>query len=84
MKVSSKESIPDFILPRLQEAIEIKLIKDRRRIGAVIDEINADIAALENIDHLLFIVYDRQIKDEVEFRHDLESAPNVQVVVVKH
>ena len=86
VKVSSKECIPDFILPRLQEAIEIKLIKDRRRIGAVIDEINADIAAYSKIyDHLLFLVYDLgQIKDEVEFRHDLESAPNVQVVVVKH
>ena len=86
VKISSKESIPDFILPRLQEAIEIKLIKERRRIGEAIDEINADIAAYSKIyDHLLFIVYDLgQIKDEVEFRHDLESAPNVQVVVVKH
>ena len=86
VKMSSKESVPDFILPRLEEAIEVKLVKDRRRISAVIDEINADIPAyLTRYRHLLFIVYDLgQIHNEVEFRHDLENAPNVQVIVVKH
>ena len=59
VKVSSKESVPDFILPRLEEAVEIKLVKDRRRIREVIDEINADIAAYSTkYLHLLFIVYD--------------------------
>ena len=86
VKMSSKESVPDFILPRLEEAIEIKLIKDRHRISAVIDEINADIPAyMTRYRHILFIVYDLgQIQDEVEFRHGLENPPNVQVIVVKH
>ena len=86
VKVSSKESVPDFILPRLEEAVEIKLVKDRRRIREVIDEINADIAAYSTkYLHLLFIVYDLgQIQDEVEFRHGLENDRNVQVIVVKH
>ena len=86
VKVSSKETIPDFVLPPLDEAVEVKLVKDRRRIGAVIDEINADIAAYsKTYVHLLFIVYDLgQIQDEIEFRHDLEINANVQVIVVKH
>ena len=86
VKLSAKESIPDFILPRLGEAVEIKLVKDRRRVSEVIDEINADIAAYRTkYRHLLFIVYDLgQIQDETEFRHGLENEPNVQVIVVKH
>ena len=86
VKVSSKESIPDFIFPKLDEAVEVKLVKDRRRVSEVIDEINADIAAYSTkYRHLLFIVYDLgQIPDEVEFRHGLENDPNVQVIVVKH
>ena len=86
VKLSSKESIPDFILPPFEEAIEVKLVKDRRRVSAVIDEINADIPAyLSKYRHLLFIVYDLgQIQDEAEFRYGLEHVPNVQVTVVKH
>ena len=86
VKMSSKESVPDFIFPRLEEALEVKLVKDRSRISAVIDEINADIPAyLTKYRHLLFIVYDLgQIQDEFEFRHGLENAPDVQVIVVKH
>ena len=86
VKLSSKESIPDFILPPFEEAIEVKLVKDRRRVSEVIDEINADIPAyLSKYRHLLFIVYDLgQIQDEAEFRYGLEHVPNVQVIVVKH
>ena len=86
VKMSSKESIPDFILSPFEEAIEVKLVKDRRRVSVVIDEINADIPAyLTKYRHLLFIVYDLgHIQDEAEFRHGLERAPNVQVIVVKH
>ena len=86
VKLSSKESIPDFILPPFEEAIEVKLVKDRRRVSEVGDEINADIPAyLSKYRHLLFIVYDLgQIQDEAEFRYGLEHVPNVQVIVVKH
>ena len=86
VKVSSKESIPDFILPPFEEAIEVKLVKGQYRESQVIDEINADILAyLTKYQHLLFIVYDLgEIQDEVEFRRGLEQEPNVQVIVVKH
>ena len=69
VKLSSKESIPDFILPPFEEAIEVKLVKDRRRVSEVIDEINADIPAyLSKYRHLLFIVYNLgQIQDEADF-----------------
>ena len=85
VKVSSKEAVPDFILHRLSLAIELKLIKSTSRIREVVDEINADVAAYsKRYRSLLFIVYDLgYIRDEIEFRHDLEVAGNVAVVVVK-
>lgn len=86
VKVSSKEAVPDFILHRLSLAIELKLTKSTGRIREVVDEINADIAAYsKRYRSLLFIVYDLgYIRDEIEFRHDLEVAGNVAVIVVKH
>ena len=85
VKVSSKEAVPDFILHRLPLAIELKLIKSTGRIREVVDEINADVAAYsKRYRSLLFIVYDLGcIRDEIEFRHDLEVAGNVAVVIVK-
>ena len=85
VKVSSKEAVPDFILHRLSLAIELKLIKSTGRIREVVDEINADVIAYsKRYRSLLFIVYDLgYIRDEIEFRHDLEVAGNVAVVIVK-
>lgn len=86
VKVSAKEVIPDFILPKLSLAIEVKLVKTASRVGEVIDEINADIAAYsKRYRSLLFIVYDLgHIRDEVEFKHDLEAPGNASVIIVKH
>ena len=86
VKVSAKEVIPDFILPRLSIGLEVKLIKTRERVGAAVDEINADIRAYaKKYKTLLFIVYDLgQIRDEVEFKQDLEDPGNVVIIVVKH
>jgi hypothetical protein len=85
VKVSAKEVIPDFILPRLSLAIEVKLVKVASRVREVIDEINADVAAYsKRYRTLLFIVYDLgHIRDEIEFKHDLEDPGNVSIVVVK-
>jgi hypothetical protein len=60
-------------------------LKSTGRIREVVDEINADVAAYsKRYRSLLFIVYDLgYIRDEIEFRHDLEVAGNVAVVVVK-
>lgn len=85
VRVSAKEVIPDFILPRLSLAIEVKLLKPASRVREVIDEINADVAAYsKRYRSLLFIVYDLgHIRDEIEFKHDLEDPGNVSVVIVK-
>jgi len=53
---------------------------------AIVDEINADIRAYgTQYERRLYIVYDLGIiRDEAEFKHDLEDAPGVSVLVVKH
>jgi len=87
VKVSSKEVIPDFVLPKLETAIEVKLAKEVGRVGSLIDEINADIRAYGMVyPASVFVVYDvgGSIRDEAEFRRDLEAADGVRVIVVKH
>ncbi len=86
VKISIKEAIPDFILQKLSLALEVKLTKTQQRVRDVIDEINADIASYsKKYAHLLFVVYDLgHIRDEMEFRRDLENTYSVAVLVVKH
>lgn len=86
VKVSIKEVVPDFILPKLSLAIEVKLAKTDTKAKTIVDEINADIQAYgRSYSHLLFIVYDLgTIRDTLEFTRDLESAAGVEVIVVKH
>ena len=86
VKVSSKEVIPDFILPPLEAAIEVKLLKDSGGLGRLVDEINADILAYtKTYKVVVFLVYDLGVlRDEIEFRRDLEATEGVRVIVVKH
>lgn len=85
IKVSAKEVIPDFVLLPLGLAIEVKLVTSSSRMKEVIDEVNADIAAYsKGYRSLFFLVYDTgYIRDELEFRKDLERNGNVSVIVVK-
>ncbi len=86
VKTSGKESIPDFIFPNLKLCLEVKLAKSADKLRAMVDEINADIRAYATrYERQLYIVYDlTTIRDEAEFKHDLEDAPGVSVVIVKH
>lgn len=86
VKQSIKESVPDFIFPRLSLALEVKLAKDKPKSRAIVDEINADIKAYgKAYANMLFVVYDLgTIRDEAEFRQDLEAADGVAVIVIKH
>ncbi len=86
VKISSKEVIPDFIFPRQSLALEIKLVKSRSRVGEVIDEINADIVSYsKGYSHLIFLVYDvGQIRDEAEFRRDIELEGKIDIIIIKH
>ena len=86
VKVSVSESIPDFIVAKLSLALEVKFVKNAARMRRIVDEISADIASYSRMyQRVLFVVYDLgHIRDEVEFRHDLEIEPNVFVVIIKH
>jgi hypothetical protein len=86
VKVSIKEVVPDFVLPKLSLAIEVKLAKTDAKAKAIVDEINADIQAYgRRYSHILFIVYDLgTIRDALEFTRDLESVDGVEVIIVKH
>ena len=86
VKQSGKESVPDFIFPNLRLCLEVKLSKSADKLRAIVDEINADIRAYGKLyERQLYIVYDLgTIRDDAEFKRDLEDAPGVSVLVVKH
>lgn len=87
VNVSIKEVIPDFIIPRLSLAIEIKLSKDKAKSKVIVDQINADIQAYgKKYSAILFVVYDLgSIQDEAAFKHGLETKNGyIRVIVVKH
>lgn len=82
---SGKEYIPDFIIPRMNLCIEVKLLKEKRK-SAIIEEISADITAYKKkYLRQLFIVYDLGIiQNEIEFKRDIEMVEGVKILVVKH
>jgi hypothetical protein len=86
VKASGKESVPDFIFPNLKLCLEVKLSKSADKLRSIVDEINADIRAYgTQYERQLYIVYDLgTVRDESEFKRDLEDAPGVSVLVVKH
>ena len=64
----------------------MKLIKDKSRKSKVIEEINSDITGYgKKYNRQLFIVYDLGvIRDELEFRRDIENAgDSIRVVIIK-
>lgn len=83
---SGREYIPDFIIPQYRLCIEVKLIKDTSRRSKIIEEINADITAYsKQYERVMFIVYDLgTIRDELEFKRDIESIGNNKVLIIKH
>jgi hypothetical protein len=86
VKTSGKESVPDFIFPRLKLCLEVKLSRSGESLRGIVDEINADIRAYGTVyERQLFVIYDLGIiRDEAEFRRDLEDAPGVAVLILKH
>ena len=86
VKTSGKESIPDFIFPNLKLCLEVKLSKSRDDLRSIVDEINADVRCYgTKYERQLYVLYDlSSIRDEAEFKKDIESTPGVSVVIVKH
>ncbi|MFC2119191.1 hypothetical protein ACFLSY_11165 [Bacteroidota bacterium] len=86
VKVSIKEVVPDFILYKLNLAIEVKLSKNKTKSKIIVDEINSDIQSYGKVySNILFIIYDLEsIRDEEEFINDLDNKENIKVIIVKH
>jgi len=86
VKISIKEVKPDFIFPKLSLAIEVKLSKTKTKSKEIVDEINADIQAYsKEYKQILFVIYDiRTIRDETEFKNDIDNKDNIQLVIIKH
>lgn len=82
---SGKEFIPDFIIPKLELCIEVKLLREGKK-SQIIEEISADITAYSKIyQNQLFIIYDLGvIQNEIEFKNDIEKSDNVKVIIIKH
>ena len=83
---SGKEYIPDFILLKMNLCIEVKLLREGKK-SRIIDEINADITAYSTkYERLMFVVFDLgDIRDEDEFRRDIENAgTDIKVIIVKY
>lgn len=86
VKTSGKESIPDFIFDNLKLCLEVKLSKSRDDLRGIVDQMNADIRSYgTKYERQIYVVYDLgSIRDEAEFKKDIESSPGVLVIVIKH
>ena len=85
---SGREYIPDFILPKINCCMEVKIIKEKSHLKKMIEEINADITAYsKKYERLMFVVYDLGcIRDIDEFKRDIEASKEkeIKVFVIKH
>ena len=86
VKISSKEVIPDFNLDKINLAIEVKYTDNNTKTKSIIDQINADILSYsKRYKFIFFIVYDKgTIRDELEFKKDLETMDGTYILIVKH
>ncbi len=86
IEYSSRTYIPDFSLPKISLAVEVKLCNRSEREKELPEEINDDILAYQTkFPNLLFIVYDLGfIRDIDRFCGSFEQHENVTIRVIKH
>jgi REase_DpnII-MboI len=86
VKLSIKESVPDFIFPKLDLALEVKFTSDITKSKRIVDETNADIRTYSTkYSRLLFVIYDLgSIRDESEFKLGIENPEKIDVAIIKH
>jgi len=86
VKVSIKESTPDFIFSKLDLALEVKFSHSNNKSKSIVDELNADIQAYsKKYSNLLFLIYDTGfIRNEDEFKNGIDNQKNIIVIIVKH
>jgi hypothetical protein len=84
--VGPRSSIPDFVLPALNLALEAKFAHAKHVEGKVQEEINADVSAYATKwKHLVFVIYDvGAINDPDRMRTDNMAKYGVRVIIVKH
>jgi len=86
IEYATKTYRPDFTVPKIDLAIDIKLCHRESREKELIAEINDDILAYQTkYGNLLFVVYDLGfIRDIDRFIDSFEKHENVLVRIVKH
>lgn len=86
IEYSSKTYTPDFSLPKINLAVEVKLCSRSEREKELPEEINDDILAYQTeYQNLFFIVYDLgYIRDVDKFCSSFEEHGNVTIRVIKH
>ncbi len=86
IKISIKESIPDFIFSKLDLALEVKFSNSTDKSKSIVDEISADIQTYsKRYTNLLFLVYDTGfIRNEDEFKNGIDNKNNIILIIVKH
>lgn len=82
---SGKEYIPDFIVPKFNLCIEVKLLREGKK-SRIIEEISADVTAYsKQYERQLYVVYDLGvIQNQAEFIRGIEKSASIKVIVVKH
>ncbi|MFC1928869.1 hypothetical protein ACFLXK_04635 [Chloroflexota bacterium] len=86
IEYSSKTYTPDFSLPKINLAVEVKLCSRAEREKELPEEINDDILAYQTkYQNILFVIYDLgYIRDVDRFSGSFEEHQNVTIRVVKH
>lgn len=86
IEYSSKTYTPDFSLPKISLAVEVKLCSRSEREKELPEEINDDMLAYQTkYQNLLFIIYDIGfIRDVDRFCGSFEEHENVTIRVIKH
>ena len=86
VKISIKESIPNFIFSKLDLALEVKFSNSTDKSKSIVDEISADIQTYsKRYTNLLFLVYDTGfIRNEDEFKNGIDNKNNIILIIVKH
>jgi|Deesub1362A_J573_1020465.scaffolds.fasta_scaffold00013_238 hypothetical protein len=77
---------PDFSKDRSQLFIEMKLVKAKKDVSKVIDEISADIRPyLDHSRGILFCIYDtdRNIVDDDKFKEPFKNDTNVFIKIIR-
>jgi hypothetical protein len=86
IEYSSKTYIPDFVIDKIDFAIEIKFCSNVTKEKEFIAQINDDIMAYQTkYSNLMFIVYDLGfIRDIDRFSNSFEQNQNVIIRIIKH